>query len=766
MIYAGAGRLNVRVYGAPVAAPDQTGWHLRDTTLAWDAATGNAATTSALPFHVAVQAGSAGPTITLRSEDGQPLGVTLDGFHFSGSAGAVRGSMAALTPDASGGVAAAASVRTTLSGLALNMTLPLTARGGTVAVDLRPAAGASFVPLPDGAFEFTQPYTDTAPDGSLVPGHSPEFVLAAPRIEDSGAPTAYAGVTLLTTLEQHADGSASLLVQAPASAAGLSSLQITLPILTYLSTLRTAQIAGAGSCVANGAAQTENVAVGQAGACQWAALARFDLTGLPNGYLLQSATLHLPPVGARSTNNPAPALQAGDSGLSSLSTEAFPQPWLGVAWADLAPAVAAANGTFAQNGGAFDVSALVNRWITTSSRNDGFVLAGTRAASAPALRAETGAVAPNSLPHIDVAMYAPLQTFNQDGTSTQYGIAGGFNNCSPGPSCTAGVLSAYQVSPLKASYMRIGSVINCNGGNGNIQPGNGGYPVIPSLQVAYASNPIAIPVVDFSSNSISCTSTTFANDIGNFVTLLKNQNIVGSHSIYFEIGNEENCCNDPQLYGGGPISFGSFFKAAAQKITSIMTGSNVHLIVGGIFPGEWGVNQCDGSLAYTEDALAQWSNADVAAHPCQFYTGDTGFWTNFITYTTLHQPPNACHDLGILISQWHNAWPTKTIWFTEENWTSVPSSSVCPNSFSVCEGAYLADRPTWLADKGYVNSSASGYVRDIWYEGVDESTQRPLGLYSLNTPKSFGSSLYCPHDSGQTQMPGLYQYLAPDHSCY
>jgi hypothetical protein len=96
-----------------------------------------------------------------------------------------------------------------------------------------------------------------------------------------------------------------------------------------------------------------------------------------------------------------------------------------------------------------------------------------------------------------------------------------------------------------------------------------------------------------------------------------------------------------------------------------------------------------------------------------------------------------------------------------------PFITSCTNQ-SACEGTYLVDLFTWLADhNSYANSSSSA-VRLAWFTGVD-FPGKPLGLYSTyGADKNFNTA-YCPNSSnvaGTHSVANAFFWLDWNTACY
>jgi hypothetical protein len=157
-----------------------------------------------------------------------------------------------------------------------------------------------------------------------------------------------------------------------------------------------------------------------------------------------------------------------------------------------------------------------------------------------------------------------------------------------------------------------------------------------------------------------------------------------------------------------------------------------------------------------------------ALHPYSYTTADAGYWRNYSTSYSGAGYGGVCKDLAGAITLWRSYDSTMPVFFTEDNWNDQPNTITSCTNQSACEGTYLVDLFTWLADhNSYANSSSSA-VRLAWFTGVD-FPGKPLGLYSTyGADKNFNTA-YCPNWSsvaGTHSVANAFYWLDWNTACY
>ncbi len=469
--------------------------------------------------------------------------------------------------------------------------------------------------------------------------------------------------------------------------------------------------------------------------------------------------------------NTAPAIAPNASGVSQSGSAGHEQAW------DVTDLVRQWVSNARTNGGLTLIGSAVPVRFSSAFGRDG-----NRPTLAPSLDI-TYAQRPNNPALVDhpphpSSGHQSVTPYLDTNAATIYGVAGDFAadyyaSGSPYGGCAfvcGGVLDEKAVANaqnlgggLGGSYVRLGVSLKCwqsqgaidsswwsTSGPNSANPYNIGQ---PADLIYTAGTEGLIPVVNILPPQSTCYGMSplqWKAEVVNFVNYMQTA-YPHNATIYFEVGNEENY--NANLYNLNNYQF--VFGAVAQGLQSQLDSygfTSYHILTGGMlnptayFNSTGSCTAPNGDVNATDasNAIMKAENSynvssahlGVAVHPYHYDTNESYYWRNYY-YQYGYGPSGGnnsyagtCGDLGGMVSLWQGLFPGMPLVFTEINWTTSFPSGNC-SDFTGCEGTYLVDLFTWLADhQNFSNTS----IRVLVYRGADKSvapntTKQDLGLY-------------------------------------
>lgn len=812
---ANAGLTRLQLYNSPVGIADADGWHVRDTTL--NAPAAGSISPANLPFALHIATTSAAPQLaSLTNEDGVQLGVGLaaiGGQTPSDVAVQVNGSTATY-PAPVTSLPSDIAVQATVSGIDLRATLHSSHESGQFVFTLIPDARTHTVQDANGVIRITRPITAFGDAGTPSVTIQPEYFLELPTAVDSSTDAVALPHMVPVSLVLMTTSTGQETVTVRIDPAWLQDpklifpVRLSVPIVTAYSAVHTGWFNTVTSCATTAGASQTDVIVGTQGSCVYRAAASFDTSSLLFDTPIVSATLHL-----YTPDQTGPTdVQVLANASPSTGFVWHPVPWIPPTWNDMpAPATAPVGIAQSESDGhwqTWDVSALVSQWVQNPKANGGLTLIGSGAPIHFASAVGMSDYSPAIAPYLEIVYGSrpAINPFYSDGAQSIFGISGAFGTCTTVQCGSAGPISINQVGPLHLSgnYIRVGAVLDCNGGMPTAGPGNSDTIVnilFSSPNSAYRNG--VIPIVDFLPND-SClqnlTPSAWQQQVTYFIDHMMYPR---TSEIYFEIGNEPSTTNGP-VGGpcGVPASYGEYgcnaqgyadrFAAAAQGIVTDLldTRTTYRILTAGMLQPTaqsdgctdiaGHVNPIDAGAALHEAEAAPYSVKTIhlggAVHPYSYNTNETSnpaYWRSYYHSYGSRGYGGVCEDLGTMIVNWTSEFSTMPVIFTEVNWSAQPTNIAgCPNDSSTlftagCAGTYLVDLFTWLYDHNSDAMASSSVIRVEWFRGID--ADKILGLYKNNAAEKPFNTGTCPNNSavaGFKNMSDDYHNMIVHGACY
>jgi len=502
------------------------------------------------------------------------------------------------------------SLRATASGVDARVVLHGPSETGpfTLTIAPDPSTNTQLAQDADGTIEAIQPITTYGDDGvNPVVVTQTEYIVQPPSTTDSNAdPAALVSSGPVTPTLAPTAGITQYVTLA-VDPAWLNNphrafpVTLDLPILTADGAVNTGVFGTANSCAPN-AKISQAVVVGTENGCTYNGQVSFNLSSLPAGASIASATLNM------YTPN-----QTGSTGVQVLQNAPPPSdnPTVALASWNTAPGVVTSTAPLAQSGSAgrwqsWDVTSLAQQWAQNGSTNGGLTLTGN---GAPVRFASPGGLANDSLalaPYLTVTYgsasgggvstfasashvatnattaASPTQPFH-DGQPFIYGESGSYDATGPGqcpssppPGSPPGTTLASNTNiTCYGNEIKVGAVHNTNTFGGQYirfgvdlacpNEGGGVNPSAPTaawwdhadefgigttrqiITAAYANG--LVPIVNLGAKLCSSapynsqpSPALWAQETTDFASYLSS--FVGpSRPIYFEIGNEEDLDN-------------------------------------------------------------------------------------------------------------------------------------------------------------------------------------------------------------------------------
>lgn len=373
--------IHLRLFNSPIGIPSANGWGLRDPSLNVMTATGTI-TPTAMPFDLRIAPTTGGPTLatlTTRAK-GATFGiglVSVGGVTPATVAGQTNGDTITYPAVAS---LSDVTVRATVSGLDVGVTLPDANAAGSVVFALTPDPRTHLDQQPGGAIVATRPITTYARSGDPYVVQGPEHVVGPASATDSSAdPTALARPGAVSmALAPGSNGRQLLTLTVDAAwlrdPARAFPVHLDLPVALAAQAAHSHLLGTVNSCTPD-AAGAPTLVVGLEGNCAYHGLLRFDVAQLRGDAQVATATLRLytpnqtGPTGVLVYPN-APAWQTEPRLGQPLPS------WNG------APAISGTVG-IAQSASdghwqSWDITGLVQQWVQRGySYNTGITLVGT-----------------------------------------------------------------------------------------------------------------------------------------------------------------------------------------------------------------------------------------------------------------------------------------------------------------------------------------------------------------------------------------------------
>jgi len=336
-------------------------------------------------------------------------------------------------------------------------------------------------------------------------------------------------------------------------------------------------------------------------------------------------------------------------------------------------------------------------------------------------------------------------------TTSIYGVSGSFaaaSQCSTN-ACTGKVnTSTVAGAPgapgrLGGSYIRFGVQLPCSTSppssywsTAAANP-DGDIPNIPTLLLD-AQQYGLVPIIELYPYSGSCSLkysfSSWGQAAAHFVNDVLQYDYPASTggSVYFEFGNEVNLQNFAGYYPAAPIGYAGAFANAAAGLYSALSQNHYasfHIITAGMSSPTASpyASQCSdpnvpandnyNNISIASEAIADAINKGVpltalaaGVHPYHYNTPQSNgnYWRNYYTeypgylgdgifaYNTYAGP---CGDLYQMLNTWLNSLNGVPVIFTEDNWAQNSGGAPDYGSDPGCEGAYLVDLFTYLAER-------------------------------------------------------------------
>jgi len=395
---------------------------------------------------------------------------------------------------------------------------------------------------------------------------------------------------------------------------------------------------------------------------------------------------------------------------------------------------------------------------------------------------------PHLSPHSRAQRVAPRLSADP-GVYGIWGVSGSIAANCPNIPCSNDI-GVDTVRNLGGYYVRIGVTLQCYRGQPSAvwwtshAPGSSkatasfDYPssAYDIMRSAYAQG--VIPIVTFRTNA-QCPSwlipSRWRAEVRAFLSGANMPSDVhgqlGSHLTYYEIANEING-DGTYSYGIGSMGgsyryyYAGIYASAAQGVQDAYNNQDApyRILTSGMeLPTAYATN-CYGCTnppcALNEDIAANGLNAaqylirnwpahlGSAVHPYRYNTANG--WRNYYGSPNNNRYAGMCYDLGTMVSLWTSSvFSGLPLVFTEDNWTDHPCragealqgggvcTTTCQSSVVACEGAYLVDLGTWLADnqKGDYHTSP---LRIAWFNGTDFHADPGDPAFPTNGIATFG----------------------------
>jgi len=241
------------------------------------------------------------------------------------------------------------SLRATGSGLDARLVLHSAGEGGPFVFSLAPGAGISLSQDVSGTIRATEPVTAYGDDGQSSTvisetGVTIQQPIATDSSVDPAAPVATGPATATLTADGTGAPALALSVDPAwlAAAGRVFPVQVDVPLVTIESAMHSNALGTVASCAPNAPAPQTEVVVGVEGGCTYHGVAYFDLSSVPSGASIASATLRLyTPTGTGPTGV---QVYTNTAGGATLADAAQPPTW------NTAPAVVTATAPIAQSG--------------------------------------------------------------------------------------------------------------------------------------------------------------------------------------------------------------------------------------------------------------------------------------------------------------------------------------------------------------------------------------------------------------------------------